>query len=218
MKPFIFGKSALGIPVMAYNFGSEGPRVLLMGGVHGDEPEGVALAANLLAQFQQKYDYKIRMTVVPVFNPDGQILHKRTNGHGVDLNRNMPTKDWTQEARAERYFPGPAAGSEPESQAFAKFLKENKPDLIISLHSWEPMLNTNGDCKGEAEVISKFTKYKITDDIGYPTPGSHGTYCGYENNIPTLTYEIQRDLPLDKVIEEHTEPILEALRWTEAHR
>lgn len=218
MKPWIFGKSALGIPVTAYSFGDTGPKVLLMGGVHGDEPEGVALAANLLAQFIKKFDYKLQMTLVPVFNPDGQIMHKRTNGNGVDLNRNMPTKDWTKEARAERYFPGPSAGSEPESQAFAKFLKEQKPDLIISLHSWEPMLNTNGDCKGEAEVISKFTKYKITDDIGYPTPGSHGTYCGYENNIPTLTYEIQRDLPLNKVLEEHTQPILEALRWTEANR
>lgn len=218
MKPWIFGKSALGIPVMAYSFGTTGPKVLLLGGVHGDEPEGVALAANLLAEFTKKFDYKLQMTLVPVFNPDGQIMHKRTNGNGVDLNRNMPTKDWTSEARAERYSPGPSAGSESESKAFAKFLNEQKPDLIISLHSWEPMLNTNGDCKGEAEIISKRTGYKITDDIGYPTPGSHGTYCGYENGIPTLTYEIQRDMALNEVIKVHTEPILEALKWTETNR
>ncbi len=218
MRSFVFGYSFLKIPVMAYQFGTSGAKVLLMGGVHGDEPEGVALAANLLATFSQKFDFKLQMTVIPVFNPDGQILHKRTNGNGVDLNRNMPTKDWTKEARAERYFPGLSAGSESESQALVKFLEKEKPDLIISLHSWEPMLNTNGDCKGEAEIISKKTGYKITDDIGYPTPGSHGTYCGYELKIPTLTYEIQRDLPLNQVLESHTGPILEALKWTEAHR
>ena len=26
-------------------------------------------------------------------------------------------------------------------------------------------------------------------DLGYPTPGSFGTYCGIERNIPTITLE-----------------------------
>lgn len=218
MKTNLFGHSAFGIPILAHSFGSQGPKVLLLGGVHGDEPEGVTLATNLLAHFLKSFDYKLQITVIPVFNPDGQIRHTRTNGRDVDLNRNMPTKDWTKEARAPRYFPGNEAASEPETKAFVKYLKDNRPDLIMSFHSWEPMLNINGDCKGEADVISKFTKYKITDDIGYPTPGSHGTYCGFEHHIPTLTYEIERDIPLNRVIQEHTLPVLEALRWTEANR
>lgn len=218
MRPLIFGNSSLGIPINAFQFGTQGPKVLLMGGVHGDEPEGVTLAQGLLAHFIRHFDYRLQITLIPMFNPDGVIMHTRTNGRGVDLNRNMPTKDWNPEARAPRYSPGPFAGSEPESKALGTWIEIERPALVMSFHSWEPMLNTNGDCKGEAEVLAKWTGYKITDDIGYPTPGSHGTYLGHERGIPTLTYEIQRDLPLDQVLEKHLKPVLEALKYTEEHR
>jgi protein MpaA len=41
--------------------------------------------------------------------------------------------------------------------------------------------------------------YEITEDIGYPTPGSLGTYAGWERQIPTITFEIERGLPLSEV-------------------
>lgn len=218
MKSWIFGSSRLNIPIPAWTFSNSGPGVLILGGVHGDEPEGIAAANGLLAEFLKGFSYKLDLTIVPCLNMDGMLLHTRTNGAQIDLNRNMPTKDWTSESRAPRYFPGEKAGSEPENQAIMKFIEEKKPKLIISLHSWEPMINTNGDCQGEAEIIHKHTGYRIADDIGYPTPGSLGTYTGKERQIPTITYEIQRDLPLSQVIRDHLKPVMEALKHTEAHR
>ena len=79
------------------------------------------------------------------------------------------------------------------------------------------MLNTNGEIP-EAKIIAELTGYSIEPDIGYPTPGSLGTYAGLENNIPTLTYEIQQEMPLDKVVKIHVPAIMEALKYTEAHR
>jgi protein MpaA len=217
-KFWIFGKTARQCPIPAFDFGTTGPRVLLIGGIHGDEPEGIAAANGLLESFQNSFTEKLRLTLVPAVNMDGLLDKARTNGNGVDLNRNMPTKDWTAESRAPRYFPGTAAGSEPENQALMKFMDQEKPQLIISLHSWFPVLNTNGDCRGEAEVLQKMTGYKIDDDIGYPTPGSLGTYAGLERAVPTLTYEIERDLKLDEVIRIHVPAIREALKWTAANR
>ncbi|MBX3019131.1 MAG: DUF2817 domain-containing protein [Bdellovibrionaceae bacterium] len=217
-KTWIFGETARACPIPAFDFGTKGARVLLLGGIHGDEPEGIAAAHGLLGSFLESFTANVRVTLVPAVNLDGLLDKARTNGNGVDLNRNMPTKDWTDVARAPRYSPGKAAGSEPENQAIMRYLENVKPDLIISLHSWNPVLNTNGDCRGEAEVLAKITGYKIDDDIGYPTPGSLGTYAGLERGVPTLTYEIQRDMALNEVVKIHVPAVREALKWTAANR
>jgi murein peptide amidase A len=91
-----------------------------------------------------------------------------------------------------------------------EWLAQNPVQLIISLHSWKPMLNTNGDIP-EALVISKMTGYIIEPDIGYPTPGSLGTYAGLEKKIPTLTYEIERDITFDKIIQTQVPAIIAGL-------
>lgn len=215
MKTWIFGRTARNCPIPAFDFGTQGPRVLILGGVHGDEPEGIACANGLLASFLEGFEYRLRLTLVPALNMDGVLDKTRTNGNGIDLNRNMPTKDWTHVSRAPRYFPGVTAGSEPENQALIRFLEKENPQLVISLHSWTPVLNTNGDCRPEAEVLKTWTGYPIDDDIGYPTPGSHGTYMGLERKHATLTYEIQRDMNLQDVIRIHVPAIREALKTTE---
>jgi len=208
----------MGLPVTAYRFGDAGPRVLILGGVHGDEIEGVWAAQKLLAHFTQSYDYKLKLTLIPVFNPDGVFLRTRTNSRGVDLNRNLPTKDWSPEIKTERYHPGPAPGSEPENQALAQLLESEKPTWVLSLHSWQPVLNVNGDCHAEAQVLAQHTGYKIDADIGYPTPGCLGTYAGLERSSPTLTYEIERGLAAEPIFRIHVPAILAALKETEKRK
>lgn len=215
MKVRVFGKSSLGLPLVAHEFPGDGPSVLLMGGIHGDEYEGVVAADGLLESLLQSNPYRLKITVVPRANPDGVLMRTRGNGRGVDLNRNLPTKDWSPEIKTPRYHPGPSAGSEPENRALMALLEEIKPALVISLHSWNPVLNVNGDCRAEAEVLSQATGYKIDDDIGYPTPGCLGTYAGLERGWPTLTYEIQRGQEVPEILKIHVPAVLEALKTTE---
>jgi protein MpaA len=215
MKSFIFGITSTGLPIPAYRFGSSGPRVLILGGVHGDEIEGVWAGYSLLKTFAEKFPLQIQLTLVPAFNLDGVLARNRRNGRGVDLNRNLATKDWSDVVATERYHPGPRAGSEPENRALAKFLDEEKPQFILSLHSWKPMLNINGNCRAEAEAIAKSTGYVIEETIGYPTPGCLGTYAGLERETPTLTYEIERGLDQESVLKIHVPAILEALKVSE---
>lgn len=217
MKISHIGRSSLGLPIEAYHFNyqSQYKPVLILGGVHGDEVEGVTVALGLLNEFYKNFTYKLNLTLIPRFNPDGVLLKTRSNFNGVDLNRNLPTQDWTAEVKNPRYNPGPHPTSEPENKALIELLNQFKPQLIISLHSWYPVLNTNGNCLKEAQIISQKTGYKIESDIGYPTPGSLGTYAGIENHWPTLTYEVERGLPLPQCLTIHVPAILEALLGTE---
>ena len=80
------------------------------------------------------------------------------------------------------------------------------------------MLNLNGDCLREAKVISQWTGYTINSDIGYPTPGCLGTYCGLERDMPTLTYELEKGMALSEIQRRHVPAILEALKVSENTR
>mgnify|MGYP001572510557 FL=1 len=158
---------------------------------------------------------KVNLTLVPAFNLDGVVAKSRLNGNQVDLNRNLPTRDWSPQAFNERYPPGAHANSEPENQALTRWLEQVVPRFIISLHSWKPMLNVNGKCHAEADAMRALTGYEIVETIGYPTPGSLGTYAGIERDMPTLTYEIERGQSPRDVLKIHVPSCLAALKVAE---
>jgi protein MpaA len=219
MKSFIFGSTSTGLPIPAYRFGlAAAPTVLVLGGVHGDEREGVEAFLGLIQQWTENFPFRLRVTVVPALNMDGVLRGTRVNARGVDLNRNMATNDWSPEVATPRYHPGPSPNSEPETVALANWVTEFKPVFVLSLHSWKPLLNVNGACMREAETIAKWTGYKVEQTIGYPTPGCLGTYCGLERDMPTLTYEIERGLPTAEILRLHIPAIIEGLKITESMR
>ncbi len=215
MKSFVFGHSAQGLPILAHKFGGTGPRVLILGGVHGNEIEGTAAAHGLIEHFLISFPFQLDLTIIPAFNMDGVLNQNRLNGNGVDLNRNLPTNDWNEKAFNKKYPPGPFPNSESENKSLVQFLSHYKPKFVLSLHSWFPVLNVNGKCMEEANAISLMTGYRIDEQIGYPTPGCLGTYCGLERDMPTLTYEIERGSKIPDVLRLHIPAIIEALKATE---
>ena len=227
----IFGSSSQGLPIISWRFGQTGPVILILGGVHGDEPEGNYIALGLLEKWMKNFPYKLRLTLVPCFNIEGSLTAQRINGGQVDLNRNLPTKNWTSQTKnwtsqmkknplesdksssleKKRYNPGPHPASEPENKALVEWIDKNQPQLILSLHSWNPLINTNGDCSPEADIMAEMTGYKLTDDIGYPTPGSLGDYCQLERDIPVITYEAARGGTIKEALNLHVPAIEKAL-------
>ncbi len=97
-------------------------------------------------------------------------------------------KKLSQKTQA-KYNPGPKPLSEPENQFLVKLLDKYKPGLIISFHTWKPILNFNGDCQDIAEYLNLFNKYEMAGDIGYPTPGSLGSFGVEKYKSPVLTFE-----------------------------
>jgi len=162
----------------------------LIGGVHGDEVEGVYVLKELFSWLKLEHSLKdLPMVVVPILNVDGYRAQTRVNAHQVDLNRNLPTKDWSPTFTQAKYNPGPKALSEPENQFLVRLFDKFKPGLIISFHTWKPILNYNGDCQDVAEYLAQFNKYETSSDIGYPTPGSLGSFAVEKYNSPVLTFE-----------------------------
>ena len=172
--------------------------ILLIGGVHGDEPEGVRLAEETLSWLKSNTSGGKAICpwiVIPCLNVDGFSRNTRVNGRGVDLNRNYPSKDWTNEARAERYFPGTAPASEPEVQGIVELITELKPRLVIHCHSWNPMVVGTGPLsKKDAQRLATSSGYEVVEEIGYPTPGSLSRYGWHDLNIPIICIEEQDDL------------------------
>jgi protein MpaA len=162
----------------------------LIGGVHGDEVEGVYVLKELFSWLKSEHSLKdLPMIVIPILNVDGYQNRTRVNAHLVDLNRNLPTKDWSTDHKEPRYNPGPKPLSEPENQFLVKLMDKYRPGFIISFHTWKPILNFNGECKDVAEFLNKYNNYEMAGDIGYPTPGSLGTFAVEKYQSPVLTFE-----------------------------
>ena len=161
-------------------------KILIAGVFHGDEPQGEYFINEYLKL--QKENLKNSLYFVPRLNEN----NLRTNKNGVDLNRNFPTKNWVKSIRDD-YFGGDYPASEEETKFLVKLIEENKFDAIITIHAPYKIINYDGPACELASKISQILGYPIESDIGYPTPGSFGTYCGIERNIPTITIEIDEN-------------------------
>ncbi len=185
------GKSLEGLEIPVFKTDIKAQKYLyLIGGVHGDEVEGVYVLKELFQWLKNEHSLKdLPMIVLPILNVDGYRTNSRVNAHLVDLNRNLPTKDWSTVHAKPRYNPGPKPLSEPENQFLVKLFDKYRPGLVISFHTWKPILNYNGDCKDVADYLAGFNNYEIASDIGYPTPGSLGTFGVEKYNSGVLTFE-----------------------------
>lgn len=209
--------------------------VLIIGVVHGDEPQGKFLIENYLRESNPiKQDrlprflrnlaktaeciylflratrsnlcsdsncdnQKNKLLFIPCLNPDGLELNTRQNANGIDLNRNFPTINW-ERIEEKDYFGGEAPASEIETKFVIEIIEEFKPDVILTLHAPYKVVNYDGPAKDIAEKISEIINYPATTDIGYPTPGSFGTYSGVERKIPTITLELDEEIEVNGLI------------------
>ncbi|REL26276.1 DUF2817 domain-containing protein [Thalassotalea euphylliae] len=173
--------------------------VLFIGGVHGDEPEGVVLANEWLGWLRAANTAQAWL-LIPCLNPDGYQRNERTNGRGVDLNRNYPSKCWRPEYQDKRYFPGSAPASEPEISALVNLIAQTEPRLIIHFHSWQPSVVYSGEsAKEAASFLANASNYPLQPDIGYPTPGSLGEYGANDLGIGVICIEEQEGIASETI-------------------
>jgi len=204
------GKSVEDMEIKAFKTDVKADKYLyLLAGTHGDEVEGVYVLQQLFDWLKDEHALSdLPIVVVPVLNPDGYRNSSRVNSHAVDLNRNYPSDNWVGTVKKEKYNPGPEALSEPENKFLIKLFDKFKPGLVLSFHSWKPLLNFNGDIEDVADYISSFNEYKPVPDIGYPTPGSLGCFVPEKYNCGVLTFEcpvLKGDISLKSIWEENEE-------------
>ena len=59
--------------------------------------------------------------------------------------------------------------------------------------------------------MSAKNHYPTTAAIGYPTPGSLGSYAGIDKKIPMITLELPRNLPGDQAWAQNKDALLAAI-------
>ncbi|HEY9584679.1 MAG TPA: M14 family metallopeptidase [Candidatus Paceibacterota bacterium] len=159
----VIGKSVEGRDIVAYHYGvGTTTRLLFVGGIHGGYEWNTALVSYELMDYLEKASSTIpanvRVTVIPVLNPDGLakivspttasflppdispdsalLESARFNGRNVDLNRNFDC-DWQESAKWQNksVSGGTAVFSEPESRAIKQYIENNTPAAVVVYYS-----------------------------------------------------------------------------------
>lgn len=170
-------------------------RILLMGGVHGDEYSSVSILFKWMTILDQHHSGLFEWKVLPLVNPDGMLRKKsqRTNANGVDLNRNFQNGDnpdaslqyWKSKTRSDpRRYPGAQAMSEAETRWVAALIDEYKPDAIVSVHAPYGIIDFDGPPDPPTHLGPLHLHLLGT------YPGSLGQYAGKHLNIPVITVEL----------------------------
>jgi hypothetical protein len=182
------GYSRQARPIRVSTHGTGPRRVLWVGRIHGDEPEGLLATAELPAAFlEADLGSAVTLTIVEDLNPDGGEAGARSNVAGVDLNRNFPARNFEPSAAT-----GPHPLSEPESRAFAALLAEVEPHLVVVCHSWNNrhFINYDGPAAALARRFAALSGYPLVPSTSFAaTPGSLGSWVGIDRGIPILTIE-----------------------------
>ena len=182
----------------------ENPSVLVIGVFHGDEPQGDPLIRKYL-----KINPDTKLLMIPCLNESGMKAGKRTNANGVDLNRNFPTKNWGN-VQMNAFFGGESPASEEETRFVIDIVEKYRPKVILTLHAPYRVVNYDGPGEEIANKIAAIIGYPVEPSIGYPTPGSFGTWAGVERNIPIITLELSEDIGI-KALEKPVTKIFEML-------
>jgi protein MpaA len=125
----VVGQSADHRPIELVHVGGAGPRILVVGCIHGTEPAGIAIVRAL-----QRAHPQADLWLVPVLNPDGLAHRTRQNAHGVDLNRNFPS-GWRPFGPPWSVFAaGPRPFSEPETRVARDLIRRVHPRYTVWYH------------------------------------------------------------------------------------
>jgi len=194
-------ESVQGIPIIVKEYPPLPPRkaqarVLLIGGIHGDEYSSVSVVYKWLNKLERYHSGLFHWKVVPLLNPDGLLRRKsqRMNANGVDLNRNFPTRDWHRQSqhywikrtsRNPRRYPGKYPLSEPETRWLYSLVEEFKPDVIVAVHAPYGVLDFDGPPRAPKRLGQLYLNL-----LG-AYPGSLGNYAGIEQQIPVITIELK---------------------------
>ncbi len=178
------GRSWQGRPIVALEAGDPGGiPVLVVGAVHGNETAGIAVARALARTHPRGLD----LWIVPDLNPDGVAAGTRKNAHGVDLNRNFPTR-WRRMGGV--YESGPRPLSEREARIAHRLILRLRPRLTVWFHQHLDMVWASG---GDRRAEKAFAR--VSGLPYHPMPQLAGSAVTWQNNAWRGTTAFAAELP-----------------------
>ena len=176
------GRSYEGRPVEAVHVAGEGPRILVVGCIHGDECEGIEVT-KLLERSAATTD----LWLVHQLNPDGFARRSRFNARGVDLNRDF------------------LAATQRETRIARKLILRLRPDVTIWFHQPQSVVRAWGGSRGMARRYARLAGVPYRA-LQWP-PGSASRW---QNGLGQISFVVELppgELP-DAVARRHAQAVL----------
>jgi len=126
------GRSHEGRPIVAVHVAGKGPRILVVGCIHGDECEGLEVT-RLLEHSQPNAD----LWILHQLNPDGYAHRSRTNAQGVDLNRDF------------------LAPTQRETRIVRRLILRLRPDITLWFHQLQAVVRAWGPSRAVARRYAR---------------------------------------------------------------
>jgi uncharacterized protein YxeA len=216
----VIGKSVENRDITAYHFGQGEKELLLIAGVHGGYAWNTALLGYEIVDYLKAnptaVPSNVKVTVVPVLNPDGlnktvgsagrfvladvptapnSTVSGRFNANEVDLNRNFDC-EWQASGKWQNktVSGGTAPFSEPESMAVKSYVEANTPAGVVVYYSaaggvFASSCN-NGVSTATKDLMNKYavaSKYPAQVDFDfYNITGDMINWLA-KNNIPAIS-------------------------------
>jgi murein peptide amidase A len=192
----VYGTSLEGIPLTVFLPESARADIAILASIHGDEAETTVVVSEALRCLHRG---DLLAAVILAANPDGVLRGTRGNSRGVDLNRNFPTSNWSpdpvhyktraNDARDIALSPGAQPASEPETTALLALLQRLNPRAVVTLHAALACIDDAGGSHLGRQLADRCALPLLTE-IGYPTPGSMGTWA-MEQKLTLVTWELE---------------------------
>lgn len=228
----VLGTSVEGRAITAYHYGTGAKEILFVGGIHGGYEWNTVLLAfeamDYLAANPTAIPDGVRVTVVPVMNPDG--LHKivgtdgrfnaadvkktlaqtvpgRFNKNNVDLGRNFDC-EWKSVSKwqSNDVSGGTAAFSESESLAIKSYVESHAIATAIVWYSAAGGVFSSS-CSGEVSAATKALTQTYARASGYP---AHESFDFYEISGDIVNWFAKQNIPaISVLLTNHTDP-----EWT----
>lgn len=201
------GYSVKGRPIVAHTYGNGATTYLFTGAIHGNELSSNYTMKNWMADLEAnpgRIPANARVIVIPAVSPDGVASANRLNANGVNLNRNFPTSNWTQNiitsSGEQAGGGGSAAASEPETRALMNFSSRVAPRLVTTHHSSGSLVNSNdvGISIAAGQDYSRLAGYRFipnsatTGTFGFEMTGTYEDWL-LERGTPAILVELNTD-------------------------
>ena len=131
--PEQLGRSYDGRPITVVHVPGDGPRILVVGCIHGNECEGTEVTRLLARSYRPRAD----LWLVHQLNPDGYARGSRFNAHGVDLNRDF------------------LGGTQRETRIARKLILRLRPDITLWFHQPQAVVRAFGPSRRTARRYAK---------------------------------------------------------------
>lgn len=222
-KETVIGKSVEGRDITAYHYGTGETELLFVGGIHGGYSwNTVLLAYELMDYLEANPDAvpsEVKVTVIPVLNPDGLnkvagtpgrfiesdisssqtvVVSGRFNANKVDLSRNFDC-NWKSSAvwQTKSVSGGSGVFSEPESKAVRDYVQAHNISGAVVWYSAAGGVYASGCDGGSVSADTSAITNVYADASGYP---AHENFDFYETTGDMVDWLAKVNVPAVSVL------------------